>query len=521
MSLPVMKPDRRRTPRTIPEGLAYINFEPDNGGIVLNISDKGLCFQSVAPIQPNGVIRFWFSAEGNRIDAQGRLAWIDEKRKTGGLEFKALSTEAQRQIHSWITQSTKQFAAEGKPSATVPPSLPRSVWPPVSPSVALPASASDQSATASARVIAVVRPAAQNVFSRWLRPPVRWAEFSRGLAAGLLIGLVAAAVFLFHTHRRQVGELLIRTGEHFGATPRLEASPPAPVPEPTAQQRTMTSQPAPIPARRSDRPLLEPLTKPVSSPRSKLEPQRSVPAIPPISLTEPLPTATLTASFPIPSEPGKVAQPEVAGHPAAEAKVLKLKPAGHPVENAEDTAELNSGVPLGKYFEIGRFKEDLWADEKVDDLTHLGFQALVIPKNLLWMTSYQVLVGPYSNEEDAQAARRNLQSRGLRPRSLPRRSREFSLPTMTKLYSDRDVVENFVVSWESYSADATVKFVKGGDTVATGQGKWVKRPDKYQYDGVMYDGNVDGSRTLLEIWFRGMNQAVVFPTTVGNHAIIF
>jgi PilZ domain/SPOR domain len=516
-----MKPDRRRTPRTRPEGLAYINFEPDNGGIVLDISDKGLCFQAVAPIRPDGVIRFWFSAEGNRIDAEGHLAWIDEKRKTGGLQFKALSAEAQRQIHSWITQSTKQFAAEGKPSATVLPSVPRSVRSPVSPSVPLPALASDRSATASARAIAAVRLEAHNVFSRWLRPPVRWAEFSRGLAAGLLIGLVVAAVFLFYTHRRQVGELLIRTGEHFGATPRLEASPPAQVPEPTAQQQTMTSAPAPRPARRAESPLLEPLTKPVSSPRSKREPQRPVPAIPSISLTEPLPTATLTASFPIPSEPGKAAQPELAGHPGDEAKVLKLKPAGHPVENAEDTAELNSGVPLGKYFEIGTFKEDLWAHEKVDDLTHVGFHALVIPKNLLWMTSYQVLVGPYSNAEDAQAALRNLQSRGLRPRSLPRRSREFSLPTTTKLYSYRDLEENFVVSWESYSADATVKFIKGGDTVATGQGRWVKSPDKYQYNGVMYDGNGDGSRTLLEIWFRGMNQAVVFPTTPGNHAIIF
>ena len=67
----VIQPDRRRTPRTKLEALAYVNFEPDNGGIVMDISEKGLCFRAVAPVEPDDVIRFWFSAEGNRIEAEG------------------------------------------------------------------------------------------------------------------------------------------------------------------------------------------------------------------------------------------------------------------------------------------------------------------------------------------------------------------------------------------------------------------------------------------------------------------
>jgi hypothetical protein len=111
MSVPVMKPERRRIPRVRPEGIAYINFEGDNGGIVVNVSEEGLCFQSVAPMlaDKDRVVRFWFSAEGNRIDAQGRLAWIDDKRKTGGVQFNDISPTARLQIHNWIMQSTEPF----------------------------------------------------------------------------------------------------------------------------------------------------------------------------------------------------------------------------------------------------------------------------------------------------------------------------------------------------------------------------------------------------------------------------
>ena len=95
------------------------------------------------------------------------------------------------------------------------------------------------------------------------------------------------------------------------------------------------------------------------------------------------------------------------------------------------------------------------------------------------------------------------------------------MPSVTKSSAGPDLSEDFVVSWEAYGADATVKFVKGSDTVASGKGRWVKRATKYESDGIMYDRRKDGSRTLLEIWFRGMNQDVVFPATSSNHPIIF
>jgi PilZ domain len=252
-----MQTDRRRTPRTRPEGLAYINLEPDNGGIVLDISEEGLCFQSVAPVQPDEVIRFWFSAEGDRIEAEGHLAWIKEKGKMGGVQFNPLSPEAHRQIHNWIAQPTTPFGAESKPAVPMPPSVPRLV------------SDSGTFTRSSATSIAGAVHATWDVFSQWLRAPIRWTEFFRCLAAGFLVSVFVVGALVFQMHRRQVGELLIRMGERFGATPRQQGLAPAPVHEAVAQQRGVASDPAPKSAPRAENPLSRPPTRPLKFHLSK------------------------------------------------------------------------------------------------------------------------------------------------------------------------------------------------------------------------------------------------------------
>ena len=64
-------PERRLTPRKTAERFAYINIEPRNGGSVLNVSEGGLCFHSIAPIQRIETIRFWFREHDRRIEVQG------------------------------------------------------------------------------------------------------------------------------------------------------------------------------------------------------------------------------------------------------------------------------------------------------------------------------------------------------------------------------------------------------------------------------------------------------------------
>src|SRR5271169_401621 len=118
---------RRQAPRMTVNELAYVNLGPDNGGIILNISEGGLCFQSTAPVQRTEAIRFWFSYRNRRvypdvgqawkdeaqtrgvsrfIEAGSELAWIDDTQKKGGLRFTKLGPEAREQIRDLIRQPT-------------------------------------------------------------------------------------------------------------------------------------------------------------------------------------------------------------------------------------------------------------------------------------------------------------------------------------------------------------------------------------------------------------------------------
>jgi hypothetical protein len=116
MIAPSMNPERRQDTRTTVNRLAYINLESNNGAIVLNVSNGGLCFHSVDPVRRSETIRFWFLDHNHRIEADGRLAWMDETNKTGGLQFATLPAEARAQIHDWVSQPAALRPPGGKPA---------------------------------------------------------------------------------------------------------------------------------------------------------------------------------------------------------------------------------------------------------------------------------------------------------------------------------------------------------------------------------------------------------------------
>jgi hypothetical protein len=142
-----------------------------------------------------------------------------------------------------------------------------------------------------------------------------------------------------------------------------------------------------------------------------------------------------------------------------------------------------------------------------------------------------VLVGPYEYDK-AEVARKNLVSHGFKPRAFERGSRNFPVyggcDTMNRLLRPgrtpngvmSDVhphrstasipVEDCLISWESYSAHAIVKFVQDNYVVATADARWVNRGLRFELNAFVYRKNDDGSRTVLEIQFAGMSQALVF-----------
>jgi hypothetical protein len=129
MTLPITEPERRQTPRTTVGRLAYIDIEPDNGGSVLNVSEGGLCFDSIAPVQRNTTIRFWFSQCNQRIEIVGALTWMDQTQKTGGVRFTKLSVEAREQIRNLIRRPTLLDPDEA-PAPSIPSSRAVPVLPP-------------------------------------------------------------------------------------------------------------------------------------------------------------------------------------------------------------------------------------------------------------------------------------------------------------------------------------------------------------------------------------------------------
>src|ERR1700677_208822 len=304
--------DRRQTPRTTMAKHAYINIEPNNGGIVLNVSDGGLCFHSFDRVPPDGTVRFWFSDNNQRIEATGAVTWTDETQK-GGLRFTDLPAEARDKIRNWMTQpgivlrTDEGFAPAGpRPRAplgagSVAEIVPSNFVPP-----------------------ALLLPAPQ--------APRPWSAFSRGLATGLLASAVVASGFLFNNYRSQLGELLIRLGERFAAKPQAEtvvvsaAAPEILAPAPLA---ALAAAAAPAPAVAIPKTEPSPTPTAVSSvPPKELLKRQPEPAPQPEKLAPSLPLPAAKAQ-PAPIEPPKpaVTSSSTVANPAPKAPITAAAPA--------------------------------------------------------------------------------------------------------------------------------------------------------------------------------------------------
>jgi hypothetical protein len=95
--------NRRQQFRKVPEKLAFLQMERDDGGTVLDVSEGGLRFETFAPVHQNGPVHFWFSLNlRDRIEAWGEVVWTNAAKKSGGLRFLRLSEEARSDIREWM-----------------------------------------------------------------------------------------------------------------------------------------------------------------------------------------------------------------------------------------------------------------------------------------------------------------------------------------------------------------------------------------------------------------------------------
>jgi TonB family protein len=96
-------PERRRFIRQRVRSLAYVDVVPNNGGIVLNLSENGLALQAVNPFDETRVsLRIQPPKSRKRIEASAEITWISDSKREAGLQFLGLTEDARNEIAEWV-----------------------------------------------------------------------------------------------------------------------------------------------------------------------------------------------------------------------------------------------------------------------------------------------------------------------------------------------------------------------------------------------------------------------------------
>ena len=106
--------ERRQKPRNAVDRIAFIQMADGNSGTILDVSETGLRFRTVAPIAENGPVEFWYSMNlSDRVEASGEVVWRDATKKEGGLCFRDGSASAAVQNGRTRREAEQMKAATG------------------------------------------------------------------------------------------------------------------------------------------------------------------------------------------------------------------------------------------------------------------------------------------------------------------------------------------------------------------------------------------------------------------------
>ncbi len=216
--------ERRLSKRKTLERVTYIDLPSHNGGIVIDVSEGGLCFHAIAPVENGGPIQFTFSGGSQPIAGMGELMWTGGKGQIGGLRFTELPKEIREQIRKWPLESNLRFSAAkdsprndpatecAVPAAPVVPALPAAsadaapaVGPvlPAAPAVpALPKSAARASANAAPGSYAPYFPAAVSIETQRGKRVKRSSRLVKAIGITGLAGFIGVASYLCYREAR-------------------------------------------------------------------------------------------------------------------------------------------------------------------------------------------------------------------------------------------------------------------------------------------------------------------------------
>lgn len=505
MSVAMTSPERRKAPRLRVESIVLIDIGEENAGIISDISEEGLCFQTAAPIEQNGTIDFCLQP-GDESQGRGRVVWTDATQRRGGLSFTELSVQIREQIYALTERTILSVAADNEELRQRQDILTDSVrLPLVSPQA-------EQSVSA------------QVEQKGWVR------TFTGGLITGVLVSLLMSAAVL---GRRQIGKMLVIAGEHLASnspsliqqTHNLGETRSTPNMAGVRDPQTIATR-SPETYRRTNRgdstytsslwhhskgepPIVgqKSQTKLGEQEHSDLVALHAAgPAASGSVANLLLHHSTLRSESPLPPSASRIAMLEL----AKPSQPLPSTDSGMHVQALSTDSNLRSQSSSEMYFEVGRFKEHSQANDERSKLTKLGYPATIHQRRRLWRNFYDVLVGPYHNSDEAEAVHKNLVIRGFQARPLERGYRHFVLPAHLVLNGVPTPVGDCVITWESYIAAVKVKFEQDYHIVSTAQGTWVKRDSKYENSAIVYTQNRNGRLSLNELRFEGLTRALVF-----------
>jgi hypothetical protein len=248
-----LTPDRRQTPRTKLVEIAYIGMGPENGGLVLDVSEGGLSFHSVAPVRQAETINFLLSSRGhNRIEGAGEVVWTNEMKTVCGLRFTSLSAGARDYLNNWTNESRMATAARKKTFSPTPIAIRQQEDPPVVAATPEDTEAESILAIRRAAEIQLSEPMAR---SMWREPAFFWVMF------GILSTVLAATAFIYgvrvgRSETGSVAETVSQLAAHPAVAPDSQASPQAPetLPEPLSSTASSSPSASAVPAAVSSQP---------------------------------------------------------------------------------------------------------------------------------------------------------------------------------------------------------------------------------------------------------------------------
>ena len=105
--------ERRSSPREAVDSLVYVDLQPNNGGILLDLNTKGMRISAAHPLRMAKAVRFSIGLHPSAtIEGTGRVTWITDSGKSAGILFLDLPDSSLSQIIQWLGSTSSEKATD-------------------------------------------------------------------------------------------------------------------------------------------------------------------------------------------------------------------------------------------------------------------------------------------------------------------------------------------------------------------------------------------------------------------------